>query len=178
MTVIHANDPTTQFLSLLYSQREDLKAHITEKNTNMEVIRAVRSDDSIMMLGHGNRYGLFSIPRKDGAYNRQLINSDHVQFLRGKPCIGIWCHADKFADDYKLHGLFSGMIISELKEAEDEEVTTTREELDREMVKFATRLRDCLQQYDLKEIPARMRELDDTRSPLTQFNYNNLYYFE
>ena len=178
MTVIHANDPTTQFLSLLYSQREDLKAHITEKNTNMEVIRAVRSDNSIMMLGHGNRYGLFSIPRKDGTYNRHLINSDHVQFLRGKPCIGIWCHADQFADDYKLHGLFSGMIISELKEAEDEEVTTTREELDREMVKFATRLRDCLQQYDLKEIPARMRELDDTRSPLTQFNYNNLYYFE
>ena len=178
MTAIHANDPTTQFLSLLYSQREDLKAHITEKNTNMEVIRAVRSDNSIMMLGHGNRYGLFSIPRKDGTYNRHLINSDHVQFLRGKPCIGIWCHADQFADDYKLHGLFSGMIISELKEAEDEEVTTTREELDREMVKFATRLRDCLQQYDLKEIPARMRELDDTRSPLTQFNYNNLYYFE
>ena len=178
MTVIHANDPTTQFLSLLYSQREDLKAHITEKNTNMEVIRAVRSDNSIMMLGHGNRYGLFSISRKDGTYNRHLINSDHVQFLRGKPCIGIWCHADKFADDYKLHGLFSGMIISELKEAEEEKVTTTREELDREMVKFATRLRDCLQQYDLKEIPARMRELDDTRSPLNLFNYNNLYYFE
>ena len=110
MTVIHANDPTTQFLSLLYSQREDLKAHITEKNTNMEVIRAVRSDNSIMMLGHGNRYGLFSIPRKDGTYNRLLINSDHVQFLRGKPCIGIWCHADQFADDYKLHGLFSAVV--------------------------------------------------------------------
>ena len=70
------------------------------------------------------------------------------------------------------------MIISELKEAEEEKVTTTREEFDREMVKFATRLLYCLHQYDLKEIPARMRELDDTRSPLTQFNYNNLYYFE
>ena len=55
MTVIHANDPTTQFLSLLYSQREDLKAHITEKNTNMEVIRAIRDDDTIMMLGRQDR---------------------------------------------------------------------------------------------------------------------------
>ena len=32
MTIIHANDPTTQFLSLLYNQREDIKVHITQKN--------------------------------------------------------------------------------------------------------------------------------------------------
>ncbi len=53
MTIIHADDPTTRFLPLLYSQREDIKAHVTEKSTNMEVIRAIRGDDTIMMLGHG-----------------------------------------------------------------------------------------------------------------------------
>lgn len=178
MTIIHANDPTTQFLSLLYNQREDIKEHITEKNTNMEVIRAIRSDDTVMMLGHGNKYGLFSVRRKDGVFERQLVDSGHVQFLREKTCIGIWCHADKFADYYKLHGLFSGMIISELKEAAEEHISTTQEEVDREMVIFASRLRDCINQYDLKDIPMRMRELDDMKSELNRFNYNNLYYFE
>jgi hypothetical protein len=53
-----------------------------------------------------------------------------------------------------------------------------KEEIDREMVKFASRLRDCISQHALKDVPARMRELDDVGSELTQYNYNNLYYFE
>ena len=60
MTVIHATDPTTQVLSLLYQQREDVKLCITERNTSSDVQRAIRADDVIMMLGHGNEYGLFS----------------------------------------------------------------------------------------------------------------------
>ena len=178
MTIIHANDPTTKFLSLIYDMREDVKAHVTEKYTNMDVIRAIRGDDTIMMLGHGNKYGLFSTPDKNGEYWRRLVNSDHVQFLRDKTCIGIWCKANKFAKDYKLHGLFSGMIISEMNEAIKEHITTTQEEIDREMLKFTTHLRDCIQRYGLKDTPMRMRELDDVKSELTQFNYNNLYYFE
>ena len=41
MTVIHATDPTTQVLSLLYQQREDARMLITEKNTSSDVQRAV-----------------------------------------------------------------------------------------------------------------------------------------
>ena len=178
MTIIHANDPTTRFLSLLYNQRDDIKAHVTEKSTNMEVIRAIRADDAIMMLGHGSKAGLCSIIKENRDFERLIVNSSHVQFLRDKTCIGIWCHADIFADDYKLHGLFSGMIISELYEAEKLNITTTKEEIDQEMIKFTIRLRDCLKQYDLKDIPARMKELDEAKSELTLFNYKNLYYFE
>ena len=64
----------------------------------------------------------------------RMVNSSHVQFLRDKTCIGIWCKADQFAKDYKLHGLFSGMIISEMYEAIKEHITTTQEEIDREML--------------------------------------------
>ncbi|MBP5387882.1 MAG: hypothetical protein J6Y97_10925 [Prevotella sp.] len=178
MTIIHANDPTTQFLSLIYNQREDIKTHVTENSSNMDVVRAIRGDDTIMMLGHGNPYGLFSTPSKEGGYNRLLVNSAHVQFLREKTCIGIWCYADQFAKLYNLHGLFSGMIISELYEADYLNIPTTQEELNQEMVKFACRLRDCISQYGLKDTPAKIKELDDVHSALTQFNYNNLYYFE
>lgn len=178
MTVIHANDPTTQFLSLLYEQRRDISMHITESSTNSAVQRAIRKTDMVLMLGHGNRYGLFSVPDKDGVYRRFMVDSRYVQFLRSKTCIGIWCYANLFAEQYNLHGLFSGMIISELQEAIDNGITTTKEEIDVEMVKFTQRLRDCIERYGLKDTPMRMKELDNVKSELTTFNYSNLYYFE
>lgn len=178
MTVIHATDPTTQVLSLLYQQREDVRMLITERNTSSDVQRAIRSDDVVMMLGHGNEYGLFSKPEKNGEYRRFLITDKHVQFLRDKSCIGIWCYANKFAEKYKLHGLFSGMIISELQEAIDLGVAATKEEIDKEMEKFTIRLKDCMETYGLEQTPFRMKEYDDVQSVLTKFNYSNLYYYE
>ena len=178
MTVIHATDPTTQVLSLLYQQREDVRLRITERNTSSDVQRAIRSGEVIMMLGHGNEYGLFSKPEKNGDYRRFLITDKHVQFLRDKTCIGIWCYANKFAEKYRLHGLFSGMIISELQEAIDLGVQATKDEIDMEMEKFTIRLKECVESYGLEQTPLRMKELDDVQSPLTTFNYGNLYYYE
>jgi len=178
MTIIHANDPTTQFLSQLYSERGDVSMHITEGSTHSAVVRAIRSDSCIMMLGHGNPYGLFSKPNKKGRYERLLVADRDANFLRDKTCIGIWCKANQFAEHYKLHGLFSGMIISELKEAIDLEIPTTQEELNLENDKFARRLAHCLATCELKDIPDQMKALDDVRSPLTTYNYNNLYYYE
>ena len=177
MIVVHANDPTTKFLSKLYETREDVTVRITEKSTNGAVRRALKTDDTIMMLGHGNRYGLFSTPNRKGVFLRLLIDDSHTQFLRGKTCIGIWCHADEFAYKYKLHGLFSGMIISELQEAIEYNITATKEEIDAEMEKFAFRLKYCIENFALEEVPQRMLEMDDVKSELTRFNYRNLFYF-
>lgn len=178
MTVIHANDPTTKVLSLLYQQREDVRTLITERNTSSDVQRAIREDDVIMMLGHGNEYGLFSKPEKNGNYKRFMITDKHVQFLRSKTCIGIWCHANLFAERYGLYGLFSGMIISELQEAIDYNIDVTKDVIDREMEKFTFRLMDCMDTYGLEQTPLRMKESDDVQSALTKFNYSNLYYYE
>lgn len=178
MTVIHATDPTTQVLSLLYQEREDVKLRLTEKCTSSDVQRAIRGDEVIMMLGYGNEYGLFSKPDKNGDYRRFMITDRHVQFLRDKTCIGIWCYANKFAEKYKLHGLFSGMIISELQEAIDLDILATKDEIDREMEKFTVRLKDCIETYGLEQTPSRMKELDDVQSALTKFNYGNLHYYE
>ena len=178
MTVIHTNDPTTIVLSRLYESREDVIMRITEKNTNSEVKGAIRRAGRIMMLGHGNKYGLFSIPDKKGIYRRLIVNSDYAQFLRDKECIGIWCFANEFAMHYGLHGLFSGMIISELHEAVENNIPATKEEIDYEMEKFVNRLRDCIEKYGLKDTPDRMKELDNTKSDLTKFNYSRLYYLD
>ena len=91
--------------------------------------------------------------------------------------LGIWCYANKFAEKYKLHGLFSGMIISELQEAIDLGVPATKDEINREMEKSTIRLKDCMDTYGLEQIPLRMKESDDVQSALTKFNYGNLYYY-
>ena len=178
MTIIHATDPTTDVLSQLYVTRDDISALINETNSNVDVQNAIRGDSTIMMLGHGNQYGLFSKPNKKGKYDRFLITGRHVQFLRDKVGIGIWCYANLFAEKYGLSGLFSGMIISEMQEAIDLNIHTTQEEISREITKFACRLRDCMNRYELQEIPVRMLELDDVKSELTQFNYSRLFFYE
>ena len=176
MTVVHSSDPTTQVLTLLYESRKDVACRITEASGNGAVVRALREAECVMMLGHGNPYGLFSSPEKDGKYRRFLVTDRHVQFLRNKTCIGIWCYANEFARRYGLRGLFSGMIISELQEAIDLGIPATKEEIDREMEKFTQRLRWCIETMELREVPARMAELDDVHSALTTFNYSNLFY--
>lgn len=178
MTIIHANDPTTEVLSLLYNSKEYNYMRIDETSTNADVQNIIRADDLVIMLGHGNQYGLFSKPNKNGKYDRFLITDRHVQFLRNKTCIGIWCHADQFAEKYGLHGLFSGMIISELQEALDYHIEATKEEIDSEMVLFTKRLKACLEGYDLKDIPIIMRDSYYQKSELNIFNYGHLYYFE
>ena len=85
--------------------------------------------------------------------------------------------ADQFARAEGLHGLFTGMIVSELNEALLYQVETTQEELDRENVKLARRLRALLdERVPLSEIPKRMLAMDDVHSPLTTFNYKNFHY--
>jgi len=68
------------------------------------------------------------------------------------------------------------MIISELHEAEENNIPTSQK-VDAEMEKFVIRLRYCIETGEMQDIPARMLELDDAHSPLTEFNYKNLYYY-
>ena len=57
------------------------------------------------------------------------------------------------------------------------QLETTQEELHRETVRLARRLRTLLGEgIPLSEIPKRMLSLDDVHSPLTIFNYSNFYY--
>ena len=69
------------------------------------------------------------------------------------------------------------MIVSEMNEALLYQVETTQEELDRENVKLATRLRTLLdERIPLNKIPKRILAMDDAHSPLTTFNYKNFFY--
>lgn len=177
MIVIHPTDKTTYFLKNIYPKRTvDFILNETYSNSQISyMLNHMFENERIYMLGHGSEYGLFGTPK---GQPRIIINSKHVDFLRKLECIGVWCNANMFAEKYNLKGLFTGMIISEMEEAYDYGVNTTHEELKEENEKFACRLKYCIQKYPLNEVPIRMLELDDKKSQLTTFNYQNIYWYE
>ena len=181
MLIIHPQDRTTAMLTLLYKGKEG--RIMDNHNTNAEIKRALHhtsAEETIMILGHGSEKGLYS--RKDDTrpgFDRLLLQHQHAFYLRKHPghLIGIWCHADCFALKEGLHGLFTGMIISEMEEAIEYRVETSTKELEQENVKLAQRLRFLLDEsVPLQDFPARMTAFDEQHSPLTTFNYQNFYY--
>lgn len=181
MLVIHPKDKTTAMLSALYEgQEHTLVDQSFSKSEISHILNHTPARERIMLLGHGSDKGLFS--RTDdniNTFDRLLVYHQHAYYLRKHGCniMGIWCHANIFAEAERLHGLFTGMIVTEMDEAQMYGIETSQEELDRENIKFAARLRGLLDEgVALYDIPSRMPELDDCHSPLTEFNYHNFHY--
>lgn len=179
--IIHPRDHTTNFLTALYEGWSDLSVY-NEKLTSKEVNRIFHHcslTTQIMLLGHGSDKGLYyrEESRIEG-FDNVIVGHPHRHWLLNRHnIVGIFCNADLFAKAEGLHGLYTGMIISELSEAEQYGIYTTEAELSCENVKFVTRLRQLFDECCLlHEIPDRMLALDDTHSELTKFNYGNIFY--
>ena len=161
--MIHPKDKTTTMLSALY---EGLKAQVvTDCRTTKEMghlLHHVSTQERIMLLEHGSGKGLFyrADDSKEG-FDKVIVGHPHTYHLRKHRgnIVAVWCNADQFARAEGLHGLFTRMIVSELNEALLYQVETTKEELDRENVKLAMRL----------------RTLFDERIPLTQLQRQKLF---
>ena len=181
MLVIHPKDKTTAMLSSLYDGLEAQVVNNCHSTKEMgRLLYHVSTQERIMFLGHGSDKGLFfrADDSKEG-FDKIIVGPPHTYHLRkhGGNIVAVWCNANQFARAEGLHGLFTGMIVSELSEALLYQVETTQEELDRENVKLARRLRELLdERIPLSEIPKRMLAMDDVYSPLTTFNYKNFYY--
>lgn len=157
--------------SALTTERNDHKRY--RADVLNKVLCHYKSDSTIVV-------GLFyrADDSKEG-FDKVIVGHPHAYHLRKHEgdIVAVWCNADQFARAEGLHGLFTGMIVSELSEALLYQVETTQEELDRENVKLAMRLRSLLDaRIPMSEIPKRMLAMDDVHSPLTTFNYRNFHY--
>ena len=151
--------------------------------TGKEIDRAIYHtpiSERIMLLGHGSDKGLFW--RKDDTqpgFDGILVGHRHAFHLRrhGVNLVAVFCHANMFAIGNGLHGLFSGMIVTEMEEAVEYGITTSKEELEGENVKLFRRLRVLLDRgVSLSDIPRLILDMDDVHTPLTEFNYKSFYY--
>jgi hypothetical protein len=106
--IIHPHDVTTSFLSDIYADMDCTV--IDEPISKSKLKAALLEHDRIIMMGHGDEYGLYG-------YGHYIITSDLVYILREKECVAIWCNADIFFKRYELNGIYTGMIISEMDEA-------------------------------------------------------------
>ena len=181
MLVIHPTDKTTEMLSILY---ERLGARVIESySSNKEMrylLRHTSPNERIMLLGHGSNEGLyFRMNDEEEDFDGIIVGHPQAYYLR-KHCggiIGIWCHAMEFAKKEGLHGLFSGMIISEMSETEEYGVVTDKDSMDKTNRLMFTQLRRLLDDgTPLHEIPERLKALDTTQSDLSRFNYESFYY--
>lgn len=115
--IIHPDDRSTDFLKPIYEKIED-KTVITKGLSKSVVHELIDVHDRIIMMGHGNPYGLFSMglfPDSRGL----IIDQYSVVHLQNKDCIYIWCNADQFVRHFGLNGFYSGMFVSEVGEAYD-----------------------------------------------------------
>lgn len=182
MLVIHPTDNTTTVLSQLYKGTDSKVVNQSVNRREIEhLLYHCPRRERIMLLGHGSDKGLFS--RTDNTtpeFDRIIVGHSHAYHLRrhGGNIIGIWCHADKFARKEGLHGLFSGMIISDKQEAEEYGIITLQHLIDEANGVMFAKLRELLdEEIPLHEIPERMKALNDKPSSwLTRFNYENFYY--
>ena len=174
MLVIHPKDKTTAMLSALY---DGLGALVVDDYRSTKeighLLHHVSAKERIMLLGHGSDKGLFF--REDDSkdeFDKVIVGHAHAYHLRkhGGNIVAVWCNADRFARAEGLHGLFTGMIITELCEAAQYGIKTSQEELNRENVKLSLRLRTLLiENTPLSEIPKLLLAMDDVHSPLTTF---------
>ena len=111
--IIHPDDRSTDFLKGIYV---NLNATVLTSGTKEQVNEEISKHNRIMMMGHGSPFGLFAI-HKFTSGNGFVIDHSTVELLCNKENVFIWCNADQFVRNHKLNGLYSGMFISEVGEA-------------------------------------------------------------
>jgi hypothetical protein len=136
--IIHPEDQTTDFLELIYRDipNKTVIRHFCEID---DLIEKIRSSSLILMLGHGTASGLI-------CGSQYIIYNDFAQVLREKEnkCIFIWCFAELFVREHSLRGIYTGMFISEVQEAELFDIRTSQTNIDESNHLFATLLGEML----------------------------------
>ena len=126
--VIHPKDHTTTFLADIYSDKKDWtilnEEHLNINYSKEQLREAIAQHDRIVMLGHGCSLGLFN------ANCDLVINHTYADQLKEKENLCIWCMSDLFVEEYGLKGFYTGMIISEVSEANLYKIDYTGNEIE------------------------------------------------
>jgi hypothetical protein len=178
MIVIHIdnNSPDAKILSRIYEGLDRITLSYNRSKSNIKRLLRITGDEPVMLLGHGSPQGLFNVSQ-----NGYAVGSECVEWLRGRPVIGIFCYASEFADKYGLSGFFTSMFISNMQEAiiEQEDRDATDEIIATQQSIFCDRIRGLLiQNTPMSEWPGILQSKADLSLPFVRFNYEALTYYE
>lgn len=176
--VIHPWDPTTACLKIIYEGRGwdviDWRLKRGVYTTEM-VTAAIEHHSRILFLGHGTPYGLLCGDEKT-RFARYMINSHSGPLLQTKETFSIWCDSDRYFSTFKIPGLHTGMIISEVAE---EYTMLGAAPLDRFQMAENMELfsRAFAESIDLRPLDMKKKVLSiyNGDDPVTQFNRKHIF---
>lgn len=161
--VVHPFDVSTLFLSEIYS---DTDWTVISNNCSKSYLKnQIKQHDRVIMLGHGCEKGLLG-------FGRLIIDSTYVYLLREKQCIFIWCNANVFVNKYNLKGFNTGMIISELQEAIEYNIKTSKEDIEQSNELFAKSIKESV---GFDDILRTIKALYKGNTGVIKFNAENLF---
>jgi hypothetical protein len=169
--VIHPKDPTTDFLQDIYADlvtRDDWTL-LRESIEDSELRNKIKSHDRIIMLGHGCHLGLYC-PNK----SKLIIEDSHADILSGKKLVGIWCYANMFFEFHGLLGIYSGMMISEMPEANLLGVDCSRLQIDVSNARYTRAVRKAI--FDPFPIERFRQMYRSERNPVIMYNQDLFYH--
>lgn len=163
--VIHPKDITTDFLSDIYSDKDWTVININVSKSFLK--KQIKEHDRIVMLGHGTGDGLIG-------FKRLIIDSNYVYLLRDKITVCIWCNADNFVKKYDLKGFYTGMIISEMDEANLYSLyETSQANITASNILFATAIKNAIDSDDMLSVVQQKYKKDDNN--IVNFNKERIW---
>ena len=178
MIVIHIDNgtPDAAILSRIYEGLDGVTVCYNRSKSNIKRLLRITGDEPVMLLGHGTPGGLLN-----RSQNGFAVSGEHVEWLRNRPVIGIFCYASEFADKYGLRGFFTSMFISNMQEAvlEQRDQGATERDIAYQQELFCDRIRSLLVDGTaLNDWPRILQSQADNSIPFVRFNYEALCYFE
>ncbi|MBQ6102458.1 MAG: hypothetical protein IJL06_02185 [Kiritimatiellae bacterium] len=193
MTVVFSNtgDVDTRVLSALWEGIPDARVLDVRPGTP-DARRAVdvaiaEEEDALVLCGHGSPRGLFdpsAMARGDllaiARNPPYLVDARNAPSIRARRVVGVWCYAAAFAESAGLRGFFTGMFVSNPKEASfvgcpgrDSAATITEQE-----VLFCRRVNELLRAgTPPSEWIPRLNAQADRSLGVVRYNYDRLRFF-
>lgn len=177
MIVIHIDNgsPDATMLSCIYKGLDNITLCYNRSKNSIKRILRITGDEPVMLLGHGTPQGLINVSQ-----NGFAVDSEHIEWLRNRTIIGIFCHASDFADRYGLRGFFTSMFISNKVEAVilQRDADCTEEDITSQQRLFCERVHALLaDRTPLKQWPSILQGQADLSIPFVRFNYEALTYY-
>jgi len=182
--VIHPDDRSTDFLKPSYA---DLDATVLTQNDEFyNLAETMKRHNRIIMMGHGSPNGLF-MPQIEGVeedengelfeYSDYAINYTYADILREKRTVCVWCNADKYVVPNDLHGFYTGMVISELCEANYCDVIGCNpKQLEQSSNTFTMGLKEAIKVDGPESINIFKEIYNNPKNPIMGYNRKRIYF--
>lgn len=168
--VVHPYDESTLELEKVYAghsvdvlHREDLS------RKDVEAALFTGHYDRIILLGHGTEYGLYNMKTEKYVFDLGTFKNNVLP--RKIEVIGIWCHANIFfIDADNLDRVFyTGMFVSEMREAEQYGLKATEKEVTAQFRKFS-KILNTAAFLPMEEIRPYVEKKYTGKDEVTKFN--------